>query len=130
MTAQGSARTRFRRALRSADPLIVLQTASDVDQLQIVEVFAIVLVLASSSDPRFDAAARRLVGRVAAELEVTLSDTTAVAAALAAVIRPRQQPAAACRAATLLEALGVDGAVREYQEWLAVHNPARLAPGR
>jgi hypothetical protein len=63
VTSQGSARTQFRRALRSGDPMLVLSTAAELERVQLVEAFAIVLVLADTHGARHEKAAARLVAR-------------------------------------------------------------------
>ena len=67
MSSQGSTRTQFRRALRSGDPVLVLTTAAALEQVQLAEAFAIVLVLADANDARYEKAAARLVSRAANE---------------------------------------------------------------
>ena len=60
MTAQGSARARFRRALRGGDAFMVVTAAHQVENMSVTEAFAVVLVLATRRDPRRARAARRL----------------------------------------------------------------------
>jgi hypothetical protein len=123
VTSDGSARTRFRRALAAGDPQLVMATARDVERITVSEAFAICLVLAREGDPRAQSAWRRLVERAAAE--------HSAAQALRHRLRPEIGPLlrgdaeAARRAAALLEKAGFRGAAREVEERLAADDRDR-----
>ena len=114
MTEQGSARARFRRALRSGDALLVVTTAHDVGRLSVPEAFAVVLVLAAGRDPRGRRAARRLADRAAAEQAAVRALHDALATELERAVEGDRE--AADRAAILLEGAGFRGAMRELRE--------------
>ena len=114
MTEQGSARARFRRAVRSGDALLVLTTAHDVGRLSVPEAFAVVLVLAAGRDPRGRRAARRLADRAAAEQAAVRALHDALATELERAVEGDRE--AADRAAILLEGAGFRGAMRELRE--------------
>jgi hypothetical protein len=76
-------RTQFRRALRSGDPVLVLTTAAALEQVQLGEAFAIVLVLADANDARYEKAAARLVSRAVNEADAPLADVSMLAGTLA-----------------------------------------------
>jgi hypothetical protein len=114
MTEQGSARARFRRALRGGDPLLVVTAAHDVGRLSVPEAFAVVLVLAAGRDRRGRRAARRLADRAAAEQVAVRVLQEALAAELERAVDGDGE--AADRAAMLLEGAGFRGAMRELRE--------------
>ena len=114
MTEQGSARARFRRAVRSGDALLVVTTAHDVGRLSVPEAFAVVLVLAAGRDPRGRRAARRLAERAAAEQAAVRALHDALATELERAVDGDRE--AADRAAILLEGAGFRGAMRELRE--------------
>jgi hypothetical protein len=114
MTEQGSARARFRRALRSGDALLVVTTAHAVGRLSVPEAFAVVLVLAAGRDPRGRRAARRLADRAAAEQAAVRALHDALATELERAVEGDRE--AADRAAILLEGAGFRGAMRELRE--------------
>jgi hypothetical protein len=113
MTASGTARSRFRRALRTGDPAVCMALAAEVERLSVPESFALCLVLARARDDRFDRAAQRLVSRVVAELGAPLADAATLTAALALIGEGAAAERSVHRAATLLEQLGARGALRE-----------------
>jgi hypothetical protein len=114
MTEQGSARARFRRAVRSGDALLVLTTAHDVGRLSVAEAFAVVLVLAGGDDPRSVRAAHRLAERAAGEQAAVGALRDALATELERAVAGDRE--AADRAAILLEGAGFRGAMRELRE--------------
>ena len=67
MTAQGSPRTRFERALRSGDPLSVRIAAGELRRVELADAFAITAVLARADDPQWRRAGLRLLGRFSLE---------------------------------------------------------------
>jgi hypothetical protein len=125
VTSQGSTRTQFRRALRSGDPVLVLTVAAELERIQLGEAFAIVLVLADATDPRYEKAAARLVSRAANEADAPLAEVGMLASTLAVLPGVRDRERAARRAGSLLEELGCRGASREVEEWIAARE-ARL----
>src|SRR3954469_3967647 len=114
MTEQGSARARFRRAVRSGDALLVVTTAHDLGRLSVPEAFAVVLVLAGRDDPLGARAARRLAERAAAEQAAVGALRDALAGELERAVAGDRE--AADRAAILLEGAGFRGAMRELRE--------------
>jgi hypothetical protein len=114
MTEQGSARARFRRAVRSGDALLVVTTAHDVGRLSVPEAFAVVLVLAGSDDPLGARAAQRLAERAAGEQAAVGALRDALATELDRAVAGDRE--AADRAAILLEGAGFRGAMRELRE--------------
>jgi hypothetical protein len=117
MTSDGSARTRFRRALASGDAQLVLHAARDVQRMSVSEAFAVCLVLARHGDPRATRAWRRLTARAVAEHSAAQALRYRLDAELAPLLRG--DPAAARRAAALLERAGFRGARREAEERIA-----------
>ncbi len=114
MTEQGSARARFRRAVRSGDALLVLTTAHDMGRLSVPEAFAVVLVLAGGDDPLGARAAQRLAERAAGEQAAVGALRDALATELERAVAGDRE--AADRAAILLEGAGFRGAMRELRE--------------
>jgi hypothetical protein len=114
MTEQGSARARFRRAVRSGDALLALTAAHDVGRLSVPEAFAVVLVLAGANDRRGARAAHRLAERAAEEQAAVGALRDALATELERAVAGDRE--AADRAAILLEGAGFRGAMRELRE--------------
>jgi hypothetical protein len=67
MTSQGSAYGRFRRALRSGNLNQVHAAALELPQVDLVDALAIVLLMSSDDDERYDRAATRWLARFALE---------------------------------------------------------------
>ncbi len=67
MTSQGSAYGRFRRALRAGNLNQVHATALELPQIDLVDALAIVLLMSSEDDERYDRAATRWLARFALE---------------------------------------------------------------
>ncbi len=114
MTAQGSARARFRRALRGGDSYMVLAAAHDVENMSVTEAFAVVLVLATRRDPRRKRAARRLADRAATEQAAAERLRDELGVVLGRLLDG--DATAADHAATMLERAGFRGAQRELRE--------------
>ncbi len=114
MTAQGSARARFRRALRGGDSYMVLAAAHEVENMSVTEAFAVVLVLATRRDPRRKRAARRLADRAAVEQAAAERLRDELGPVLDRLLDG--DATAADHAATILERAGFRGARRELRE--------------
>ncbi len=114
MTAQGSARARFRRALRGGDSYMVLAAAHEVESMTVTEAFAVVLVLATRRDPRRTRAARRLADRAAVEQAAAERLRDELGVVLDRLLAG--DATAADHAATILERAGFRGAQRELRE--------------
>jgi hypothetical protein len=67
MTSQGSAYGRFRRALRAGNLNQVHAAALELPQVDLVDALAIVLLMSSDDDERYDRAATRWLARFALE---------------------------------------------------------------
>jgi hypothetical protein len=98
VTAQGSAYTRFRRALDSRNATVAYATATELDFVSLPD--SLELVLLSVDDPRrFRRAALRWHARYCAEVrEVGFEEAHAVLACLAGLTGPQAKAAAAALA--------------------------------
>ncbi len=67
MTAQGSAATRFRRAIERKSVLNTELAAREMGQLNLEDALSLVLLYAAADDPRFDRAATRWRARFCVE---------------------------------------------------------------
>jgi hypothetical protein len=114
MTAQGSARARFRRALRGGDAFMVVTAAHQVENMSVTEAFAVVLVLATRRDPRRARAAGRLAQRAALEQAAARRLHDELAPVLDRL--NKGDATAADHAAAILERAGFRGAEREVRE--------------
>ncbi len=74
MTSQGSAYSRFQRALTTGNLGVIEVAAAELPRVGLDDALAILVVLAQSADPRFDRAAARWVGRLLTETPAGLSD--------------------------------------------------------
>jgi hypothetical protein len=73
-TSQGSAYSRFQRALTTGNLQLIETAASELPIVGIDDALAILVVLAQTGDPRFDRAAARWVGRLLTETPAGLRD--------------------------------------------------------
>ncbi len=103
VTAQGSAYTRFRRALGSGSALMAMAAASELDHIELEDALGLCLLLARARDDRFDRAAGRWLGRLTIERSLGAADLQMATAALA-VLRDRPDDSRA--RLTLEEVLG------------------------
>ena len=89
VTAQGSALTRYRRALERRHIFGAEIAAKEMAFLSLRDALGLVALYASEESPKFDKAAVRWLGRLALESDdLSLEDAQLAAAALAA--RPRR----------------------------------------
>jgi len=88
VTAQGSAYTRFRRALGSGSALMAMAAAAELDHIELEDALGLCLLLARAGDRRFDRAAGRWLGRLTIERGLGAADLQQATAALA-VLRER-----------------------------------------
>jgi hypothetical protein len=124
MTSQGSARTRFTRAVAARNPTLVLAAAAEMGRLSLAEALAVTLVLLPADADRFERAATRWHARWCLEVRPLPDESQLALAALRALRGPARQ--AACDAlAELLDARGPRDASRVLADWLA--SPARSA---
>ena len=74
VTSQGTAYSRFQRALTTGNMRAIEAAAAELPRVGLDDALAILVVLAQTSDPRFDRAAARWVGRLLTETPAGLSD--------------------------------------------------------
>jgi hypothetical protein len=87
VTSDGSAYSRFRRALLTGNLSLVTAAARELPQIALDDALRILRVMAAQQDPRFDRAAARFAARAIHELSLGLADARyvlALAEALAA----------------------------------------------
>ena len=74
VTSQGSAYSRFQRALSTGNLQLIEAAAAELPKVSLEDALAILIVLAQRGDPRFERAAARWVGRLLTETPADLSD--------------------------------------------------------
>lgn len=94
VTAQGSAATRFRRAVERKSLLNAELAAREMGHLTLEDALSLVLLYAAADDPRFERAAARWLGRLCVEEQPSLSELQAAVAALALLRRVGEDAAA------------------------------------
>jgi hypothetical protein len=67
VTSQGSPYARFRRALLTKNPGIILPAAAELERVSLEDALKILVVLAEKRHPRFEKAAARFAARVVIE---------------------------------------------------------------
>ncbi len=121
MTSQGSAVTRFERALAIGKPSIVLAAAHELPQpVQLRDALRILLVLAGGDPERFPTAAARFGARLVKEHRLSVTEAQLAFAALATLVTP--EPVAGAEA---LSALLERHDQREASRYLDVAGRAR-----
>jgi hypothetical protein len=106
VTGDGSAYTRFRRALDAGNELLVLATARELPHIALDDALRICLVIRGGDPGRYERAAVRWLGRFALEAQrVTIDALRAAADELEAL--PRQPAEAMERLQRLCVAHGV-----------------------
>jgi hypothetical protein len=117
VSASGSPRTVFRRAIRSGSSRNALLAATQLPRLDLADDLALCLVLRDDDPPRYGRAATRWQVRAVAEVAAGLDDAALLGAALAALRagEPSAQASAALRA--WCEAHELGEAVREVDDW-------------
>jgi hypothetical protein len=96
MTAQGHARTRFRRAIERRNFLGAMTSAQDMGVVSLDEALDLVCLAAEHAPDRFDGFARRWLARVADERALQLPELDLAVTALRAL--PSQRARDALRA--------------------------------
>ncbi len=74
VSSQGSAYSRFQRALTTGNLRLIEAAAAELPRVSLEDTLAIMIVLAQRGDPRFERAAARWVGRLLTETPADLSD--------------------------------------------------------
>jgi hypothetical protein len=93
VTSDGSAYTRFRRALEAGNELLVIAAARELPHISLDDALRICLVFRNGDRQRYERAAVRWLGRFALEARgVTIDTLRAAADALSQL--PRDAPAA------------------------------------
>jgi hypothetical protein len=82
VTPDGSPTARFRRALATGNPTLVVEAARELPQIGLDDALAVCMVLAAKRDPRYPRAAGRWLGRVILERGLPLEQGLRAAAAL------------------------------------------------
>lgn len=85
MTSDGSPYARFRRALLTKNPTLVLAAAHELERVSLEDALKIVVVLAEKRHPRFERSAARFAARVVIERKLEPSDAHAVLALAASL---------------------------------------------
>ncbi len=122
MTSQGSAVTRFERALAIGKPSIVLAAAHELPQpVQLRDALRILLVLAGGDPERFPTAAARFGARLVKEHRLSVTEAQLAFAALATLVTP--EPVAGAEAlSALLERHDQREASRYLEQWLTARS--------
>ena len=94
LTAQGSAATRFRRAIERKALLNAEPAAREMGHLDLRDALSLVLLYAAADDPRFDRAATRWIGRFCVEEKPSLLELQSAVSALGLVRRGGGEAAA------------------------------------
>ena len=121
MTSQGSAITRFERAIKIGRPSIVLAAAHELPKpVQLRDALRILLVLLDGEPKRFPPAAARFGARLVSERRLSITEGQLVFAALAMLITPDPVPGGEALEA-VLQHHGEDAAARHLGTWLQAH---------
>jgi hypothetical protein len=94
VTAQGSAYTRFRRALDRGNLTEALSAAAELPPVGLTEALELCLLLRDKAPERFPRAALRWHGRYCREVDVSLEEAQAILAALVLLAGDRKRNAA------------------------------------
>src|SRR3954467_14800119 len=109
MTSQGSPHARFKRALASGNPTLVVAAAAELGRLSLAEALAVTLVFLPHEVGRYERASIRWHARWCLETRPRPDESALALAALQALPGPARQ-AAADALIELLEARGLDEA--------------------
>ena len=119
VSIKGSPHARFRRALATGNPTLVLAAASELRRVDLPDALAICLVLLDGGSARYDRAAVRWHGRFALEAPgLELRDATLVLASLDA-LRGDHGDAGAQALVALFEASGRSDLGEVVARWAA-----------
>lgn len=115
MTSQGSALTRFRRALEAGNPLVARAAAAELSRVELHDALALCLLHRQAEPARYERMAVRWHSRFCSELGgVTLEDSQLLLAALHALA---PESPAASTVADLCERYGLGSAARLLASW-------------
>lgn len=119
MSTKGSAHSRFRRALETGNPTLVLAAAAELTRVELGDALSICLVLLDARSPLYPRAAVRWHGRLCLEAPgLELGDATLVLGGLQALAGGHGAAAAAALGG-LLEVQGLAGPARVLAGWAA-----------
>ncbi len=119
VSIKGSPHARFRRALATGNPTLVLAAAAELSRVDLADALAIVLVLLDGRSPRYERAAVRWHGRLCLEVRgLSLGDAGLALAALQSLPGPHGE-AAAGALRTLVEARGHPDVAAALARWEA-----------
>jgi hypothetical protein len=119
VTSDGSAYTRFQRALAARNPLLIRTTAADLPRVELGDALAIALVLLDVEPERYGRAAARWHARFCLEVKgVDLAESSAVLALLGG-LTGASQVGAAQALASVCETHGIPRAAKAIDAWLA-----------
>jgi hypothetical protein len=117
MSTKGSAHARFRRALDTRNPTLVLAAASELRRVELADALAICLVLLDARSPLYPRAAARWLARLCLEARgMELGDAALVLGGLQALAGTHAQEAAAALAG-LLDAHGLEAPALVLARW-------------
>ena len=117
MTSQGSAHSRFARAVATGNPTLVLAAAAELGRLTLADALAVTLVLLPTDPARFERASVRWHARWCLDTRPSSDEAALALAALRALRSPARQ-AAADALLELLAARGPREAERVLERWL------------
>jgi hypothetical protein len=119
VSIKGSSHARFRRALGTRNPTLVLAAAAELRRVELDDALAICLVLLDGESPRYERAAIRWLGRFCLEAPgLGLAETGVVLSALQA-LRTEHGEAAGDGLAALLESHGRPELAEVVARWSA-----------
>ena len=122
VTSQGSAITRFDRAVRLGVPQLVLAAAHELPKPVLLrDALRVVLVLAAAGAEEFPLAAARFGARMVSERRMALVEAQLMLASLSA-LASGHRAAGGEALCVLLERHGEREAARYLEEWLAAHS--------
>lgn len=126
VTAQGSALTRFRRALSSRSPTLALIAAAEMPRVELADALALTLLLLDKERPRYERAALRWHARYCAETAgVKLDEATALLGLLAALRADDPEPVARVLTRFFAEHRSVPGGEQAVSRWIIERQPRR-----
>jgi hypothetical protein len=117
VTSQGSPLTRYRRAVRSGNPTLVLAAAAEMQTVALDDALQLCLVLIRAGDRRASAALVRWHGRYCLEVRPQPDEAQLLLAALRALGGPTEAAAGEALAA-LFEQRDLRELSRALDEWL------------
>src|SRR3954464_2689535 len=118
LTSDGSAYTRFQRALTARNPLLIRTTAADLPRVEPGDPLALPPVLRDVEPEPYGRAAARWPARFCLEVKgVDLAESGAVLALLGGLTGARQRGAPPALA-SVCEPHGIGRAARAIDEWL------------